>query len=154
MEIETHYTHSELETIELGSKFAEKIRPGHVVLFYGELGSGKTEFIKGICNYFSVEEIVTSPTFTIMNQYNGEFENKEFTIYHIDLYRIKTKEELDEIGFEDCIFAADTVKLVEWAENASNLVKFANYSVTFKSDFEIENDRMIQINCLNSAEQV
>lgn len=145
MEIETITTKSEEETIELGKKFAERLTRGDVVLFFGDLGSGKTEFIKGICRYFEVEEIVTSPTFTIMNQYNGTLDDEDLSIYHIDLYRIKTKNELAEIGFEECIFSTDSIKLVEWAENSHDLVKFVNYNVRIRSDFENVNERLIEI---------
>lgn len=149
MEIETITTKSEEETIELGKKFAERLTRGDVVLFFGDLGSGKTEFIKGICRYFEVEEIVTSPTFTIMNQYNGTLDDEDLSIYHIDLYRIKTKNELAEIGFEECIFATDSIKLVEWAENSHDLVKFVNYNVRIRSDFENVNERLIEISNSN-----
>lgn len=145
METETFSTHSEEETVELGKRFAERLRLGDVVLFYGELGAGKTEFIKGICRHFSVEEIVTSPTFTLMNQYAGHGSDSNLAIYHVDLYRIKTKQELDEIGFEDCLFAQDAIKLVEWAENANGLVKFSNYTVKIRADFDDENERLIEI---------
>lgn len=145
MEIETITTKSEEETIELGKKFAERLTRGDVVLFFGDLGSGKTEFIKGICRYFEVEEIVTSPTFTIMNQYNGTLDDEDLSIYHIDLYRIKTKNELAEIGFEECIFSTDSIKLVEWAENSHDLVKFVNFNVRIRSDFENVNERLIEI---------
>lgn len=149
METETYTTHSEDETIKLGRKFAEKLNRGDVVLFFGDLGSGKTEFAKGICKYYNVEEIVTSPTFTIMNQYNGSMNDDDLAIYHIDLYRIKTKRDLDEIGFEDCLFSADAIKLVEWAENAGGLVKFSNYQVKIRADFDNENERLIEISQTN-----
>lgn len=145
METEKFTTNSEEETIELGKRFAERLSRGDVVLFYGDLGSGKTEFIKGICRAFEVEEIVTSPTFTIMNQYAGSLEGKDIDIYHIDLYRIKGKEELVEIGFEECIYSQDALKLVEWAENSFDIVKFSNYTVRIKADFESMNERLIEI---------
>ncbi len=121
METQTYTTKSEAETIELGKSFAEKLKKGDVVLFYGDIGVGKTEFIKGICKYFNVEEIVTSPTFTIINQYNGMLNGEEIAIFHIDLYRVKEKKELLEIGFEECLYSADSIKLVEWAENSSGI---------------------------------
>lgn len=145
METETITTNSEEETIELGRRFARQLKKGDVVLFFGDLGSGKTEFIKGICRYFDVEEMVTSPTFTIMNQYTGKIFGEQVTIYHIDLYRIKTKQELAEIGFEECVFASDSIKLVEWAENSHHIVKFVTYKVNIKSDFDNLNERLIEI---------
>jgi len=147
MEKVTITTQSENETIELGLKFAERLNRGDTVLFYGDLGSGKTEFIKGICRFFNVQEIVTSPTFTIMNQYLGDYIDEPITIFHIDLYRIKTKDELSDIGFEEYIFSSDTIKLIEWSENSHNLVKFIAFEVTIKSDFEDLNERLIEIKC-------
>ncbi|MFP4368521.1 MAG: tRNA (adenosine(37)-N6)-threonylcarbamoyltransferase complex ATPase subunit type 1 TsaE [Candidatus Kapaibacterium sp.] len=145
METENHKTYSEEETIELGRDFAKKLKPGDVVVFFGDLGSGKTEFIKGICDYFEVEEIVTSPTFTIMNQYSGNIGDKEITIFHIDLYRIKSNEELEEIGFRECIYAKNAIKLVEWAEKAESKLPDNKYVVTIKLDNENENLRKFDI---------
>lgn len=145
METQTYTTKSEAETIELGKSFAEKLKKGDVVLFYGDIGVGKTEFIKGICKYFNVEEIVTSPTFTIINQYNGMLNGEEIVIFHIDLYRVKEKKELLEIGFEECLYSADSIKLVEWAENSFEIVKFVNYRILIKADFENVNERLIEI---------
>lgn len=145
METETITTNSEEETIELGQKFAERLKKGDVVLFFGDLGSGKTEFVKGICRFFEVDEIVTSPTFTIMNQYNGTFGDEDLQIFHIDLYRIKTKEELVQIGFEECLYSADSIKLVEWAENSHDIAKFASYTIRINSDFDNLNERLIEI---------
>src|SRR5690606_18229308 len=90
---------SEKETIKLGFDFAKELKFGDVVALYGELGAGKTEFIKGLCHALNVEQMVTSPTFTIMNCYNGKINRSEVSIYHVDLYRIKNASELDEIGF-------------------------------------------------------
>lgn len=145
MEVNNYTTQSEQETIELGKKFAESLVPGDLVLFYGDLGSGKTEFIKGICEHFNVDELVTSPTFTIMNQYAGEFGDYELPIYHVDLYRIKSKEELGEIGLQDCLFSDDAIKLIEWAEKAHSLLPDTQYKVKISFDPEDENKRLIDI---------
>ncbi len=145
MEVNNYTTLSEKETIELGRKFAEDLVPGDLVLFYGDLGSGKTEFIKGICEYFSVNELVTSPTFTIMNQYAGELNDEDLPIYHVDLYRIKSKDELGEIGLQDCLFSDDAIKLIEWAEKAHSLLPDTKYKVKIEFDPEDENKRNFKI---------
>jgi tRNA threonylcarbamoyladenosine biosynthesis protein TsaE len=149
METQTYTTKSEEETISLGEKFAETLKKGDIVLFYGDIGVGKTEFIKGVCRYFNVSEIVTSPTFTIINQYNGINSGEQITIYHIDLYRVKDKNELDDIGLEECLYSQDSIKLVEWAENSFNIIKFINYKITIKADFENVNERLIEISKIN-----
>lgn len=150
MENEKIISKSEDETIELGEKFAERLVPGDTIAFYGDLGVGKTEFIKGICNKLKVREIVTSPTFTIMNHYEGNLDGKAITIYHIDLYRISKVEELSEIGFEDCIYSEDSIKLIEWAENAGKKLANLNYKITITHNNDIEDERLIKFETVTS----
>jgi len=145
MKNEKYITTSEKETIEIGSNFAERLRVGDSVCLYGDLGSGKTEFIKGICKFFHVHELVTSPTFTIMNQYLGSHGSHKVPIYHIDLYRIKSQKELEEIGFNECMDYGFALKLVEWADKAEGQFPAGHYSVTITSDMENENNRTIEI---------
>jgi len=140
-----HITNSEEETINLGKEFASNINAGDILYFYGDLGSGKTEFIKGICEYFKVVDIVTSPTFTIMNKYVGEKKGNEIAIFHIDLYRIEKEKELDEIGFEDCLFENNSIKLIEWAEKAETHLNKPTYVVKITPDEDSENSREIII---------
>jgi tRNA threonylcarbamoyladenosine biosynthesis protein TsaE len=139
-------SNNEEDTIKIGETFAEKLKLGDIVALYGDLGAGKTEFIKGVCNYFEVKDIVTSPTFTIMNHYIGSYDGDELDIYHLDLYRIKSIEELENIGFSECIYSQDTIKLIEWAEKADNiLVENATYSIKIEQDDKEENKRTITI---------
>ncbi len=140
-----HITNSEEETLKLGKEFASKVNAGDILYFYGDLGSGKTEFIKGICEYFKVVDIVTSPTFTIMNKYVGEKKGNEIAIFHIDLYRIEKEKELDEIGFEDCLFENNSIKLIEWAEKAESHLNKPTYVVKITPDEDSENSREIII---------
>lgn len=145
METEIFITKNEKQTIELGSKFAERLSDGDVVAFFGELGSGKTEFIKGICDFFEVDEIVTSPTFTIMNQYYGVIHKKEILIYHLDLYRIKDTKELDEFGFSECVNSDTGIKLIEWAEKSNGLLPKQRFVITINIKDNNENERTIMI---------
>ncbi|MBI5324097.1 MAG: tRNA (adenosine(37)-N6)-threonylcarbamoyltransferase complex ATPase subunit type 1 TsaE [Ignavibacteriae bacterium] len=138
-------TKSQQETFDLGVRFAAELKPGNVVALFGDLGAGKTEFIKGICSYFNVDELVNSPTFTIMNQYVGELNEMEIPILHIDLYRIKKSSELKEIGFDEIIFSNDSVKLVEWADKAFGILPPDTYSVNIKFKKNNENERNISI---------
>jgi tRNA threonylcarbamoyladenosine biosynthesis protein TsaE len=146
MDEEKYITYSEEETIESGAKFAKKLHPGDIVAFYGDLGAGKTEFIKGICDFFDVQEIVTSPTFTIMNRYTGNYKNQDIPIYHIDLYRIKNDKELNEIGFQECIFSDNGIKLIEWAEKANGQIPKFGYSIKIEQKADNEDERMFTIN--------
>ena len=145
MENEEFITNSESETISLGKEFAHRLNRGDSVSLYGTLGSGKTEFVKGICQYFNVEEIVTSPTFTIINQYFGENSIGEITIYHIDLYRIKSDKELEEIGFTDCLYSKEAIKLIEWAEKAAWLGSESDWLVKIDLNDDNENQRLFSI---------
>ncbi len=145
MEKEIYTTNSEEETISLGEKFAKRLHEGDIVALTGELGSGKTEFVKGICNYFNVSEIVTSPTFTIMNQYRGSLGDEEISIFHIDLYRIKNLGELDEIGFDDCVLDVDNIKLIEWAEKADGRIPETSYFINIFLMPDKEDERKFEI---------
>ena len=141
---EVYYTISEEETCQLGFDFAKKLKSGDSVALFGELGSGKTELIKGICDYFKVEDLVSSPTFTIFNQYTGQLDDEQIQIYHIDLYRIKNLQELDEIGFKECFYSDGIIKLVEWAEKTNHDYSW-NYKIYLTTDVENENGRTIKI---------
>ena len=107
-------TKSSEETIALGKKVGAKLKPGDILGFYGELGSGKTTMIKGIAMGLGVKEenLVKSPSFVMILEYKGRY-----PIYHIDLYRIKDAQELLSIGFDDYLYG-DGVCLIEWAEKA------------------------------------
>lgn len=132
------------ETIKAGRKYAESVNPGDVIGLKGELGTGKTQFVKGVCEYFNVNGIVNSPTFLIVNEYNGLKSgiNKTVQIHHFDLYRVKFKEELDTLGFYEFI-NKDSICLIEWCELVSE-----NYDVNLKIvNFEYgkgKNERIIR----------
>lgn len=145
MENEIIHSSNEAETIKAGYHFAQKLTAGDTVALYGELGAGKTEFIKGICEYFEVEEIVSSPTFTVINQYASSEESGSVEIYHIDLYRIAKKDELDEIGFIECVNNNDSIKLIEWAEKSFDTLPKSRYEITIATDSDDEDKRIINI---------
>jgi len=142
---ESYITLSEEETINYGSKFAERLIAGDIVALYGDLGSGKTQFIKGICIHFEVEEMVTSPTFTIINQYFGKRKETEIPIYHIDLYRIKSDKELQDIGLNDFLYSKDAIVLVEWAEKAEGHLPESVYSIQISLNKNNEDERIFEI---------
>ena len=143
---ESYRSDSEENTFELGKKFAERLQYDDVVLLYGDLGSGKTSFAKGVCSFFNVEDVVSSPTFTIINHYEGETPTgEETTIYHVDLYRVKSQSELEDIGFIECMNAPHALKIVEWSENAGSMLPKGYWSVAISSDDESDNQRMITI---------
>ena len=104
-------THSREETIELGRSFAQSLVPGAVVAVYGNLGSGKTHFIMGVCEALGVQTHATSPTFTIINEYPASFGS----VVHIDLYRIASRAEIAELGIEE-YFNTECICLIEWPD--------------------------------------
>jgi tRNA threonylcarbamoyladenosine biosynthesis protein TsaE len=145
MDIEVYSSTSEEETLRLGIEFSKRLVRGDVVAFYGELGAGKTEFIKGICEGLAVREIVSSPTFNIVNEYAGEDRGgRAITLYHIDLYRIESPAELVEIGMEETLQNPEAVKLIEWAEMAEALLPRERYDVKLTA-LDDENGRRIEV---------
>ena len=103
------------ETEALGAELAGRLEPGDVVAFTGDLGAGKTAFVRGLARGLGVRERVTSPTFTIVNEYEGG----RLPLFHFDMYRLGSADELFDIGWEDYL-ARGGVCAVEWSENVSD----------------------------------
>lgn len=120
-------TNSAEETIEFGKSVARAVGVGAVVSLVGDLGAGKTTFTKGVARGLGIMDNVTSPTFTLLNEYWGE----EKKLYHFDFYRIEDADELGELGFEDYFPSADGVTIVEWAEKAPSILPKRIYQITF-----------------------
>jgi tRNA threonylcarbamoyladenosine biosynthesis protein TsaE len=114
-------THSAAETQALGVELGRSLTPGEVVAFYGDLGSGKTCMIQGICKALEVADYVTSPTFILINEYAGRLQGRDLPVYHFDLYRLGGPDELEELGAEEYFYGRG-VCMVEWAERAGELL--------------------------------
>lgn len=108
------YSKNEIETEKAGADFAASLPNGSVVAFYGDLGAGKTAFVRGMARGMGIQSRVNSPTFTIVNEYIGERE-----LYHFDMYRLGSSDELFDIGWEDYI-SRGAVCAVEWSENVED----------------------------------
>jgi tRNA threonylcarbamoyladenosine biosynthesis protein TsaE len=121
---QTLISRSETETVNCGAEFAKSLRRGDNVALYGQLGSGKTRFIQGICKGLGVREHVASPTFTIVNEYNAG----DVKIYHFDFYRMKSLREIQQVGFEEYT-SNDGICLIAWAEKAQELLPPDRYDV-------------------------
>lgn len=128
------------QTIKFAQNFAKMVKSPCVILLRGDLGAGKTHFVKGFVKGIKAKEQVTSPTFTIMNIYNSG----KFPIYHFDLYRLTGDDEAEELGFYDYFDhkKLDGISLVEWPENAPQLVKDYDFEVDIKK-LDDENKRLI-----------
>ena len=126
---EEHSTFSEQETLAIARAFAARLQRGDVVALLGELGTGKTLFVKGICDAFRAQGHVSSPSFIILNRYEGEdLSNRELLIYHLDLYRVKSLDEIYDLGYEE-FFYGDGITLIEWAEQLGYLLPSKRYEV-------------------------
>ena len=113
-----YVTHSREETEKIGARLAEALTGGTVVAFTGDLGAGKTAFVSGMAHALGVEERVTSPTFTIVNEYEGG----RLPLFHFDMYRLDSADELFHIGWEDYL-ARGGVCAVEWTENVAEAIE-------------------------------
>ena len=119
------------DTFALGQKIGELVKPGTVISLVGDLGVGKTVFTQGLAKGLGITEPVNSPTFTIVQVYDGG----RLPFYHFDVYRIGDIEEMDEIGYED-YFYGEGVCLIEWAELIYDILPPQYKKVTIKKDVE------------------
>ena len=135
------------DSIKFSKDLASKLKPNDKVLLYGDLGVGKTVVAKEICNYFKVNKNITSPTFTLLKSYDVDSKSIKH-IYHFDLYRIKSIEELFDIGFEEYLYIDNSILIIEWPEIAENFFSdnvIKIYIEKSNNEFErlirIENDQ-------------
>lgn len=117
-------------TIALGPMMAEKLSPPKLIILRGNLGAGKTTLVKGIAQALGAAdpEEVTSPTFTLVHEYQGT----TVRLYHLDLYRLETEQELLALGLEEMADAADALVLVEWGEKFQSLLQKADGMITMQ----------------------
>ncbi|MGE5680596.1 MAG: tRNA (adenosine(37)-N6)-threonylcarbamoyltransferase complex ATPase subunit type 1 TsaE [Bacillota bacterium] len=126
--------YSEEDTIKLAEDFATILKAGDIVAFNGELGAGKTFFIKNLLKKFGIE-YVNSPTFSIVNEYSGTF-----YINHFDFYRINRIEELYDIGFEEYLIHDNSVTLIEWADMLPEVLPSKRIEINFKVNEDFSRD--------------
>ena len=116
-------TQESVETFALARRFSKCLDAGDVVALYGELGAGKTVFAQGVCRGLEVSEYVTSPTFTLVQEYHGRL-----PVYHVDFYRLNTSAEIEYLDL-DMVFDSGGVTLIEWAEKGDNLLLEDRYTM-------------------------
>lgn len=112
------------ETQKIASDFARTLKSGDVICMYGDLGAGKTTFVQGMAKGLNITEPITSPTFTIVNEYSGSL-----PLYHFDVYRIADSDEMYEIGYEEYVYG-DGISVIEWAELIEDILPDKRYRVT------------------------
>ena len=124
------YLEDENKTKEIGYKLGNLLTPGSVICLIGDLGAGKTTMTQSLAKALEVDDYITSPTFTIVNEYEGKM-----PLYHFDVYRIADLEEMDEIGYEDC-FYGDGVSLIEWSQLIEEILPEHVTEITIEKDLE------------------
>lgn len=130
----------ENDTYRLGERIGREAKAGDVYLLDGDLGVGKTVFAKGVAAGLDIYESVTSPTFTIVHEYEGRLK-----LYHFDVYRIGDPDEMWDIGFDEYLYG-DGVCLIEWPENVEELIPGSAVRITIEKDLSKGMDyRRLQI---------
>lgn len=125
--------------MNLAQKIASQIRFGDVIVLSGDLGSGKTKFVEGFLTYFNLQNEISSPTFTIVNEYD----TNAFKIFHFDVYRLEDIDEFSAIGGED--YFENGVCIIEWGELLENILPPNYTKITFSRDYKDDNIRYINI---------
>ena len=113
------HTHSPEETEALGARLAACLKPGDVVAYFGDLGAGKTAFTRGLARGLGIRQPVTSPTYTLVNEYL----DGKMPLFHFDMYRLSSSDDLFDIGWEDYLTRGG-VCAVEWSENVADALPF------------------------------
>ena len=124
-------TFSEKDTFQLGESIGRGAKAGEVYALIGDLGVGKTIFAQGMAKGLGIKKTVSSPTFTILQQY----EEGRLPLYHFDVYRIENVEEMEELGYEDC-FYGEGVCLVEWADSIEEVLPENFFQIKIEKDLE------------------
>lgn len=131
-------THSPEETIKTAEKIGSQLVAGDMIVYKGGLGAGKTTFTRGIATGLGLGDCVSSPTFALVNEYQG----KNITLYHFDMYRIQTEDGLESTGFFDYPFS-ENIAVIEWSENIIDFLPENTINITINNIGE--NDREIII---------
>ena len=132
-------SNSQEDTMALGKKIARGLKQGMIIILTGDLGAGKTKFTEGVLDYFGLTDEISSPTFTIVNEYQTE----NLNIYHFDLYRLEDIDEFYAIGGEE--YFDKGACIIEWGEMIEHDIDQNYLKITFKYDEQDENKRIIEI---------
>lgn len=137
----------EQDTIDFATKLAQNLTAKHIIVLSGELGSGKTKFVQGILTYFGLENEISSPTFTIVNEY----ETSSFPIYHFDVYRLADTDEFYAMGGEE--YFENGLCLIEWGEMIEDILPPDYIKITFSKDESNYEYRKLQIETFGSIDE-
>jgi tRNA threonylcarbamoyladenosine biosynthesis protein TsaE len=128
-------TQSGADTIAVGRKLADLLAPPHLLLLSGDLGVGKTTLVKGVAQALDAAEPdeVTSPTFTLIHEYDGSRQSMPVKLYHLDVYRLESERQLETLGLDD-LLSDDALILVEWGEKFKSIRKRATGEIVIVSE--------------------
>ena len=140
--IEEFLSLSEHETRQIARECASSLQPGDIISLTGQLGAGKTVFMRGITEFFNCDEQLSSPSFSLFNIYEGSLGGKPVTLHHFDLYRIESLKELDTIGFDEYL-SSGYLSFVEWGERFPEYAPL--YTVTVSLEYAGDESRRIII---------
>ena len=129
--MEKYISKNEQDTIVFAENFAKDLKTGNIIVLSGELGSGKTKFVQGVLKHFCLEKEISSPTFTIVNEYTS----KNVNIYHFDVYRLEDSDEFYAMGGNEYFY--NGICLIEWGELIEDILPKPYTKITFK---KIENE--------------
>ena len=133
-------SHSAEETKKIAKQLASKLKKGDVIVLSGDLGAGKTKFTEGILEYFGLENEISSPTFTIINEYS----KGDVNIYHFDVYRLEDIDEFYAVGGEE--YFDKGICLIEWGEMLEEILPKNHMKIVFERDLTDENRRILKAN--------
>lgn len=136
-------SHSENDTIKFADEFASKLDGHSIIVLSGDLGSGKTKFTEGVLKHFGLEDEISSPTFTIVNEYDA----KDFKIFHFDLYRLADVDEFYAMGGEE--YLQNGLCIFEWGEMIEEILQTHYTKITFSRDTENTDFRNLRIEEIN-----
>lgn len=135
---------SENDTLNFAKKFASKLNKKDVIVLSGDLGSGKTKFTEGILSFFGLENEISSPTFTIVNEYSKD----DIKIYHFDVYRLEDSSEFYEIGGDE--YYENGICIIEWGEIIEDALPNDYIKIDFSRNLDDENSRTLNIQSIGS----
>ena len=130
---------SDKDTLNFAKNFASRLGKDDVIVLSGDLGSGKTKFTEGILTYFGLEKEISSPTFTIVNEYK----TNDITVYHFDVYRLEDSSEFYEIGGDE--YFGNGICIIEWGELIKDALPKKYIHIIFEKDNNDENKRILNI---------
>ena len=144
MENYIYNSKSENDTKKLAMKMASMLKKGDLIVLCGELGSGKTKFTEGFLTYFGLENEISSPTFTIVNEYKKD----DINIYHFDVYRLEDSSEFYAIGGDE--YFENGICLIEWGELIEDALPNEYIKIDFSRDDSNENERILNIRSIGN----